>query len=191
MQFLLKATRESRGKKRLKHILILTCRTLAIAALVFAVARPLRRRPPRLGQRQGRHRRPAPRPLRRAWRRSAGDGLPATPRDHPEQSRDAPSANSAAPASCSSTAPPASPRRSRPRTSSRSSPPPPPPTPPPTCPPAVDRASTTSRTPPGRTEIWIASDLQAPDWAPDADRWKTVRAGLDRLPQAPASASWP
>ena len=41
MQFLLKATRESRGKKRLKHILILLCRTLAIAALIVAIARPL------------------------------------------------------------------------------------------------------------------------------------------------------
>jgi len=41
MAFLLKATRESRGKKKLKHIIILTCRALAIAALVFAVARPL------------------------------------------------------------------------------------------------------------------------------------------------------
>lgn len=39
--FLLKASRESRGKKKLKHILILICRTLAIAALIFAVARPL------------------------------------------------------------------------------------------------------------------------------------------------------
>ncbi len=41
MQFLLKATRESRGKKRLKHILILMMRALAIGALVFAIARPL------------------------------------------------------------------------------------------------------------------------------------------------------
>jgi hypothetical protein len=39
--FLLKASRESRGKKKLKHILILACRALAIAALIFAVARPL------------------------------------------------------------------------------------------------------------------------------------------------------
>lgn len=39
--FLLKASRESRGKKRLKHILILACRTLAITALIFGVARPL------------------------------------------------------------------------------------------------------------------------------------------------------
>ncbi len=41
MQFLLKATKESRGKKRLKHFLILLMRSLAIAALVFAIARPL------------------------------------------------------------------------------------------------------------------------------------------------------
>ncbi len=41
MSFLLKATRESRGKKKLKHILILAARTLAIATLIFAVAQPL------------------------------------------------------------------------------------------------------------------------------------------------------
>ena len=41
MQFLLKATRESRGKKRLRHILILTCRALGVAALATAAARPL------------------------------------------------------------------------------------------------------------------------------------------------------
>lgn len=41
MSFILKATRESRGKKKLKHIIILTCRTLALAGLIFAVAQPL------------------------------------------------------------------------------------------------------------------------------------------------------
>ena len=41
MQFLLKATRESRGKKKLRHFLILACRTLGIAALVLAAARPI------------------------------------------------------------------------------------------------------------------------------------------------------
>jgi hypothetical protein len=38
MQFLLKATRESRGKKKLRHMLILACRVLAIAALALAAA---------------------------------------------------------------------------------------------------------------------------------------------------------
>ncbi len=41
MSFLLKATRESRGQKRLKHILILTFRTLAILAIALVAARPL------------------------------------------------------------------------------------------------------------------------------------------------------
>ena len=41
MQFLLKATRESRGKKKLRHFLILACRTLGLAALIFAAARPI------------------------------------------------------------------------------------------------------------------------------------------------------
>ena len=41
MQFLLKASRESRGKKKLRNILILTCRALGIAALALAAARPI------------------------------------------------------------------------------------------------------------------------------------------------------
>lgn len=41
MQFLLKATRESRGKRKLRHILILTCRCLAVAGLIIAAARPV------------------------------------------------------------------------------------------------------------------------------------------------------
>lgn len=41
MQFLLKASRESRGKKKLRHILILACRALALAALAIAAARPV------------------------------------------------------------------------------------------------------------------------------------------------------
>ncbi len=41
MQFLLKAARQSRGKKKLRHILILTCRALGVAALALAAARPI------------------------------------------------------------------------------------------------------------------------------------------------------
>ncbi len=41
MQFLLKATRESRGKRKLRNIIILACRALAIAALVGAAAKPI------------------------------------------------------------------------------------------------------------------------------------------------------
>ena len=41
MMFLLQATRQSRGHARLRHLLILAARALAIAALIFAVSRPL------------------------------------------------------------------------------------------------------------------------------------------------------
>ena len=41
MQFLLKATQESRGAKKLKHFLILLMRALAVAGLVFVIARPV------------------------------------------------------------------------------------------------------------------------------------------------------
>lgn len=41
MRFLLRAARESRGKKKLRHILILTCRALGLAALALAAARPI------------------------------------------------------------------------------------------------------------------------------------------------------
>ena len=41
MQFLLAANRMSRGYARLRQWLILACRTLAIAGLIFAACRPL------------------------------------------------------------------------------------------------------------------------------------------------------
>lgn len=41
MQFLLKATRQSRGKRKLRNILILACRCLLLAGLIFAAARPV------------------------------------------------------------------------------------------------------------------------------------------------------
>ncbi len=41
MMFLQKATRQSRGRKKIRHILILACRVLAIATLLFAASRPL------------------------------------------------------------------------------------------------------------------------------------------------------
>ena len=40
MEFILKATRESRGKKKLKHLIILTARALIILGLVFAFSEP-------------------------------------------------------------------------------------------------------------------------------------------------------
>jgi hypothetical protein len=36
---------------------------------------------------------------------------------------------------------------------------------------------------PGNAEIWIASDLQRTSWRPDSDRWTSVAAQLQSLPQ--------
>lgn len=44
MEFLLKATRESRGRKKLKHFLILAARALAIAGIIFAFTEPVTNR---------------------------------------------------------------------------------------------------------------------------------------------------
>ncbi|MST00778.1 MAG: hypothetical protein EXS29_05655 [Pedosphaera sp.] len=36
---------------------------------------------------------------------------------------------------------------------------------------------------PGSTEIWIASDLQRSNWQPESDRWPALASGLAALPQ--------
>ena len=41
MQFLLKATRQSRGKRKLRNIIILACRCLLLAGLIVAAAKPV------------------------------------------------------------------------------------------------------------------------------------------------------
>jgi hypothetical protein len=38
----------------------------------------------------------------------------------------------------------------------------------------------------GRSELWIASDLQASSWAPRSEEWSRLSAGLKALPGAPA-----
>jgi hypothetical protein len=39
------------------------------------------------------------------------------------------------------------------------------------------------RQPTGRTELWLATDLQAANWPTDAARWAALRARFDALPQ--------
>jgi hypothetical protein len=182
MQFLLKATRESRGKKRLKHILILTCRALGIAALAFAIARPL------VGGLLG-------------WgggtvdtvilvldrsasmERSEGDGQPGKRESVLQRVSDAmvelggaslilvDSANGR-PQEIPS--PDVLPELSA--TSATDA--------------AADLPSLVSaaldyirEAKPGHTEIWIASDLQAPDWRPEDARWAALRATIGELEQ--------
>ena len=38
----------------------------------------------------------------------------------------------------------------------------------------------------GRSEVWLASDLQTSNWRPDDERWSAARAALAALPQKPA-----
>ncbi|HEY1121456.1 MAG TPA: BatA domain-containing protein [Haloferula sp.] len=183
MQFLLKATRESRGKKRLRHILILTCRALGIAALATAAARPLLSNV--LGWSSGK-----PDLVVLLLDRSAS--MEATPRNGTvprrelalervksaladlegtrlvlidsasSQPQDVPSPNvltTISSTAATDTAADLSTLASR----------------------AAEFLSET----PGRAEVWIASDMQSTSWQPQNDRWTSVRAALSSLPEKP------
>jgi hypothetical protein len=51
----------------------------------------------------------------------------------------------------------------------------------------VSAATETLSTDSGRSEIWLASDLQNSNWRPDdSERWDAARANLAALPQKPA-----
>lgn len=184
MQFLLKATRESRGKKKLRHILILTCRALALAALAFAAARPIVSG--LIGWGGG-----SIDTVVLILDRSAsmeikpGDGLASRREMVIQQVRDAmaslggarlvlldsatgspqevPSPDSLT--EISSTA----------ATDSAAD-----------FPTLLSRAAEYLADASGRSEIWLASDLQASNWRSDDDRWAAARTALAELPQKPA-----
>ncbi|WP_193211597.1 BatA domain-containing protein [Luteolibacter marinus] len=183
MQFLLKATRESRGKKRLRHILILTCRALGVAALATAAARPLISGV--LGWGGGQ-----PDLVVLILDRSAS--MEATPKGGTIPRRElALERIRGALADLDGT-------RLVLIDSASGEPQDVP------SPDVLDRISSTAATDtgadistlgaraaeflletPGRAEVWIASDLQATNWQPDNDRWASVRASLAGLPQPP------
>jgi hypothetical protein len=183
MQFLLKATRESRGKKKLRHILILTCRTLGVAALVTAAARPLVSG--MLGWGSGK-----PELVVLILDRSAS--MEATPQSGTVPRRDlALERIRGALADLSGT-------RLVLIDSASGQPQEVP------SPDVLNRISSTAATDttadfstlagraaeyltetPGRAEVWIASDLQKSNWKPENDRWTSVRAALASLPQPP------
>jgi len=185
MQFLLKATRESRGKKKLRHILILTCRALGIAALAFAAARPVvsgllgwgagtidtvvlildrsASMELRSGDGQATKRELVLQKVRDAM---ADIGNPrlvlidsATGKAQEVPSPDVLAEISATAATDSAADIPA----------------------------LVSAATETLSTGSGRSEIWLASDLQNSNWRPDdSERWDAARANLAALPQKPA-----
>jgi len=184
MQFLLKATRESRGKKKLRHILILTCRALAIAALAFAAARPIVSG--LIGWGGGSIDTVVLLLDRSASMESKpGDGLNPRRQIVIEKVRDA-MANLGSPrlvlidsaskkpqevpspetlTELSATAP----------TDTAAD-----------FPTLLNRAAEFLMETSGRSEIWLASDLQSSNWHPDDERWATARASLASLPQKPA-----
>ncbi len=184
MQFLLKASRESRGKKKLRHILILTCRTLGIAALALAAARPIvsgligwgggsidtvvllldRSASMELKPGDGLD----PRRLnviakvREAMADLGGarlvliDSASAKPQEvaSPETLTEI-SATSATDTAADMPA-------------------------------LLARAAEYLTDSQGRTEIWLASDLQESNWRPGDERWAAARAALSSLPRKPA-----
>lgn len=184
MQFLLKATRESRGKKKLRHILILTCRALALAALAFAAARPIVSG--LIGWGGG-----SINTVVLLLDRSAsmeikpGDGLNPRRQIVIEKVRDAMASLGGARlvlidsasgkpqeipspdilADISSTSP----------TDTAAD-----------FPTLLGRAAEFLADTPGRSEIWLASDLQTSNWRPADERWAASRASIAALSQRPA-----
>ena len=185
MQFLLKATRESRGKKKLRHILILTCRALGLAALAFAAARPIvsgllgwgagtidtvvlildrsASMELRSGDGQAAKRELV---LKKVRDSMASIGNPrlvlidsATGKAQEIPSPDVLAEISATAATDSAADIPA----------------------------LVSTAADTLSSSSGHSEIWLASDLQNTNWQPeDGERWATARAKLTALTQKPA-----
>ncbi len=184
MQFLLKATRESRGKKKLRHFFILTCRALAIAALTFAAAQPVVSG--LIGWGGG-----SIDTVVLLLDRSAsmevkpGDGLDPRRQIVIEKVREAmkslgaarlvlidsaslrpqeiPSPETLADLSATAATDTAA-----------------------DFPTLLARAAEFLEDSPGRSEIWLASDLQNSNWQPDDEHWAAARASLASLPQKPA-----
>jgi hypothetical protein len=184
MQFLLKATRESRGKKKLRHWLILACRTLGIVALVLAAARPLVSgllgwgggsidlvilvldRSASMEAKPGDGLNPRRQIILEKVRdamKNLGSARLVLIDSASGQAQDVPTPDVLA--ELSSTA----------ATDTSAD-----------FPTLLARAAELLAETPGRAEIWLASDLQTSNWQPDNERWAVARASLASLPQKPA-----
>lgn len=183
MQFLLKATRESRGKKKLRHIIILTARALGIAALACAAARPFVSGFLGWGGQVDTVVLVLDRSASMELR--AGNGLPPRRQQVLEKVRDAmkglhgtrlvlvdsanakpqevPSPDVLAELADTAASDTAADLPSLVQT-------------------AIESLTETR----GRSEIWLASDMQASNWRTDDERWGAVRASLAALPHPPA-----
>jgi hypothetical protein len=184
--FLVRATRQSRGRRKLKHFLILACRVLAVAALIFALSRPLAggwvswlggNRPEAILVLLDRSASmdAAPGETLPAKRENAIERLAAAAREFASGSRlvvfdsaggDPVEIASADALPALAITAPSQTAADLPGMLER----------------ALDYLATAK---PGRAEIWIASDLQATNWNPADGRWQSLRAAYQRLGQEP------
>lgn len=184
MQFLLKASRQSRGKKQLRHILILSCRALALAALALAAARPVVSG--LIGWGGG----PVDTVVLLLDRSASmevkpGDGLDSRRRIVIRKVRDAMADLGATRLVLLDSASGQAQEIPTPEVLDTLSP---------TAatdtaadfPALLARAAEFLTDRPGRSEIWLASDMQESNWRPDDERWASARASLATLPQKPA-----
>lgn len=184
MEFLLQATREMRGRKQVRHYLILTARSLAVAALVLAIARP--RTSAWLGAGGGRadnvivifdrsssmELRPEgeKNTLRQVALAQLGDAMKqmGSTRFFLLESAQGSLIEVSAPdvlPSLSETA----------ATDTAAN-----------IPSLVEKAAQIlDDNLPGKSELWIVSDMQSSNWSPDSGRWTLVEGALAALPEKP------
>ncbi|MCX8495405.1 MAG: BatA domain-containing protein [Akkermansiaceae bacterium] len=183
MQFLLKATRESRGKKKLRHMLILACRVLAIAALALAAARPI------VSALAGWGGGSIDTVVLLLDRSSSmeikpADGVQSRRKIIIEKARDAmtnlgvsrlvlidSASNQAQEVPSPDTLAELSSTAATDTTADFPS--------------LINRAAEVLADSSGHSEIWLASDLQSSNWHPNDPRWAAARTSLDALPQKP------
>ncbi len=184
MQFLLKATRESRGKKKLRHILILTCRALALAALAFAAAKPV------ISGLFGWGGGKVDLVVLLLDRSASMEAKPADGYDSRRElvlkkvrdtMRDLGSArlvliDSATLSPQEIASPDVLPELSATSPTDSAA----------DLPALVSKAAEFLSETKGRAEVWIATDLQASNWHPGDSRWANARASLAALPRKPA-----
>ena len=184
--FLVRATQQSRGRRKLKHFLILACRVLAICALVFALSRPLAggwiswlggNRPEVIVVLFDRSASMETSPAENTptKRQNAIERLAGAVKEFASGSRLVVIENAGsdpvelASADALTDLPQVGPSDTAadiPSMMER----------------ALDYLATAK---PGRAEIWIASDLQSSNWMPNDGRWQTIRSTYLRLGQEP------
>ncbi|MGA0853844.1 MAG: BatA domain-containing protein [Luteolibacter sp.] len=182
MRFLLSATRQYRGEKKLRHIAILTCRALGLIALAIAVARPViseiigwgsgsisavvlildRSASMEMKTTSNQSRREAALEKISTTIKNLGN-----PRLSLIDSASGELQEIASPellSTLSSTSP----------TDTAAD-----------IPALLGRALAFLTDVAGPSEIWIASDLQSSNWLPSDDRWNSIRATIASMPKAP------